>query len=304
MCSNFLLFRSPLIQIKIFSVYRAKKFKDEGNKYYGYKKYRNAILAYTEGIKQRCSDPTINAVLFCNRATANFYLGNYRSALHDCVFSRKCKSDHLKAFIKGAESFFYSCLMFSNNNAQLIEMRDRSAKLQKEKERDERKQQGRERKQKSEHEKVLNAIRERNIHLQKDPSIDIFDISSNPAGSCVQLNETDQTLTFPVVFLYPEYAQTDYVKTFHENTRLIEQLSVLFESLAPWDEEGKYTLDRIAIYYEDRRKYELKTVSSDKTLLEVLQLPGYVVQLGMPSFIIMIPDSPFAKHYLKMHAEL
>ncbi|CAF3880240.1 unnamed protein product [Rotaria magnacalcarata] len=83
---------------------KAKKFKDEGNKYYGYKKYRNAILAYTEGIKQRCSDPTINAVLFCNRATANFYLGNYRSALHDCVFSRKCKSDHLKAFIKGAES--------------------------------------------------------------------------------------------------------------------------------------------------------------------------------------------------------
>ncbi|CAF4229755.1 unnamed protein product, partial [Rotaria magnacalcarata] len=80
--------------------------------------------------------------------------------------------------------------------------------------------------------------------------------------------------------------------------------SVLFESLAPWDEEGKYTLDRIAIYYEDRREYELKTVSSDKTLLEVLQLPGYVVQLGMPSFIIMIPDSPFAKHYLKMHAEL
>ncbi|CAF4198455.1 unnamed protein product, partial [Rotaria magnacalcarata] len=30
----------------------------------------------------------------------------------------------------------------------------------------------------------------------------------------------------------------------------------------------------------------------------------YVVQLGMPSFIIMIPDSPFAKHHLKMHAEL
>ena len=30
-------------------------------------------------------------------------LGNYRSALHDCVLSRKCKSDHIKAFIKGKE---------------------------------------------------------------------------------------------------------------------------------------------------------------------------------------------------------
>ena len=80
------------------------KFKDEGNKYYELKKYRNAILAYTEGIKQRCSVPTTNAVLFCNRATANFYLGNHRSALRDCVLSRKCKPNHLKAYIKAAES--------------------------------------------------------------------------------------------------------------------------------------------------------------------------------------------------------
>jgi hypothetical protein len=54
---------------------RATKFKDEGNKYFELKKYRNAILAYTEGVKLRCTDPTINAILFCNRATANFYLG-------------------------------------------------------------------------------------------------------------------------------------------------------------------------------------------------------------------------------------
>ncbi len=34
----------------------------------------------------------------------NLKLGNHRSALRDCVFSRKCKPDHLKAFVKGAES--------------------------------------------------------------------------------------------------------------------------------------------------------------------------------------------------------
>ncbi|CAF4983073.1 unnamed protein product, partial [Rotaria sp. Silwood1] len=217
---------------------KANKYKEEGNKYYEYKKYRNAIIAYTEGIKQRCSDPTINAILFCNRATANFYLGNYRSALRDCVLSRKCKSDHLKAFIKGAEA----CMKLEKYKDVQIWC---STGLTKEKERDERKQQGRERKQKSEHTKVLNAIRQRNIHLEEDPTIDIFNISTNPAGSCVQLNESDQTLTFPVVFLYPEYAQTDYIKEFHENTKLIDQLSVMFESRAPWDEEGKYTLNQI-----------------------------------------------------------
>jgi len=195
-------------------------------------------------------------------------------------------------------------LSFSNNNTKLIEMRDRAAKLQKEKERNERKQQGRERKQRSEHVKVLNVIKQRNIHLQEDPTIDIFNLSTNPAGSCVQLNESDQTLTFPVVFLYPEYVQTDYIKEFHENTRLIDQLATIFESRAPWDEDGKYTLDQIGIYYEDHDKHELKTISSDHTLLETLQLPGFVVQLGMPSLTIMVPNSPFAKHYLKMYSTL
>ena len=80
---------------------RALKYKDEGNKLFEFKKYRNAIIAYGEGIKQRCSDPTLNAVLFCNRAASNFYLGNYRSALRDCGLARKCKSDHIKAFVKG-----------------------------------------------------------------------------------------------------------------------------------------------------------------------------------------------------------
>ncbi|CAF0878459.1 unnamed protein product [Adineta ricciae] len=285
---------------------KAIKFKDEGNKYYELKKYRNAILAYTEGIKQRCSDPTTNAVLFCNRATANFYLGNHRSALRDCVLSRKCKPNHLKAYIKAAES----CMKLSKYqeaqtcNEKLIEMRDRAARLQKEKERDERKQQGLERKQRNKQQKVLNVVKKQNIRIQEDPSIDIFDISSNPAGSCIQLNEQDQTLTFPVVFLYPEYGQTDYIKEFHQDTKLIDQLTEMFQSRAPWDEEGKYTLDQMSIYYEDRDKHELKIVPLDKTLLQTLQLPGFVVQLGMPSLIVMIPNSAFAKHYLKMFATL
>ncbi|CAF0911545.1 unnamed protein product [Adineta ricciae] len=272
---------------------KAIKFKDEGNKYYELKKYRNAILAYTEGIKQRCSDPTTNAVLFCNRATANFYLGNYRSALRDCVLSRKSNIKKLKL---GAQPVYH--------NEKLIEMRDRAARLQKETERDERKKQGLERKQRNEQQKILNVVKKQNIRIQQDPSIDIFDISSNPAGSCIQLNEQDQTLTFPVVFLYPEYGQTDYIKEFHQDTKLIDQLTEMFQSRAPWDEEGKYTLDQMSIYYEDRDKHELKTIPSDKTLLQTLQLPGFVIQLGMPSLIVMIPNSVFAKHYLKMFATL
>ena len=49
--------------------------KDEGNDFFKKKKYRKAIDEYTEGIKQDSSDLMMNAVLYCNRATAHFYLG-------------------------------------------------------------------------------------------------------------------------------------------------------------------------------------------------------------------------------------
>jgi hypothetical protein len=35
-------------------------------------------------------------------------------------------------------------------------------------------------------------------------------------------------------------------------SRLIDQLTVTFESRAPWDEEGKYTLDKIGVSFLDR----------------------------------------------------
>jgi hypothetical protein len=95
--------------------------------------------------------------------------------------------------------------------------------------------------------------------------VNIFDRTCNPTGHCIQWNDVEQTLIFPVVFLYPEYGQTDYIQEFPETTtygqefddisyalnivrsRLFEQISMMFSSLPPWDDERKYTLDRIHV---------------------------------------------------------
>ena len=37
----------------------------------------------------------------------------------------------------------------------------------------------------------------------------------HPSGGAVKLNK-DRTLSWPVMFLYPEFGQSDYVKAFHE----------------------------------------------------------------------------------------
>ena len=57
-------------------------------------------------------------------------------------------------------------------------------------------------------------------------------------------------------------------------SRLADQVAVMFESRAPWDEDGKYTVDRLQVYYEDHVHHQLTIIPSDKTLLEALQSPG------------------------------
>lgn len=56
----------------------AINYKEDGNFNFKYKKYRLAILSYTEGLKTQCKDDNIRAQLYNNRAAAHYMLKNYR----------------------------------------------------------------------------------------------------------------------------------------------------------------------------------------------------------------------------------
>ena len=56
----------------------ALAYKDDGNFNFKLKKYRFAIANYTEGLKQKCGKSEVDAILYLNRAAAQFHLGNYR----------------------------------------------------------------------------------------------------------------------------------------------------------------------------------------------------------------------------------
>ena len=71
---------------------------------------------------------------------------------------------------------------------------------------------------------LMNAITARNITVMKPSGKkSALDLSSlepcHPAavGKRVRLEE-DGSLTWPVMFLYPEYGETDFVQEFHEET--------------------------------------------------------------------------------------
>lgn len=59
----------------MFRLAIAEVYNNEGESEHGKGDFVKAIEKYTEGIKVNCKDENLNAVLFTNRATAYYHLG-------------------------------------------------------------------------------------------------------------------------------------------------------------------------------------------------------------------------------------
>ncbi|XP_072129687.1 tetratricopeptide repeat protein 4 isoform X1 [Mobula birostris] len=307
----------------------AKTYKNEGNQYFKEKNYKKAVVSYTEGLKRKCSDMELNVILYTNRAAAQFYLGNNRSALNDVIAARKLKPNHLKAIIRGvlcyAELKNYSSviawcdegLQLEPKEKQLIELRAKADKQKRVEERNLRKAKLKGKKERVQAEALLKAIQERNIKLFQPPELlsqnsddegdekegdsilrTLHNGVSAECGQVVHLDENG-SLHWPVLFLYPECEQMDFISAFHEDARFIDHLSVMFgENLPPWDTEKKYEPNNLELYFEDEQSGDLFLVDSVCTLRQVLSHPRYVVKAGNPQIIILARGSSFCEDFL------
>ncbi|XP_053099672.1 tetratricopeptide repeat protein 4 isoform X2 [Hemicordylus capensis] len=301
---------------------QATAYKNEGNDYFKEKDYKKAVISYTEGLKKKCNDQELNAVLHTNRAAAQFYLGNYRSALNDAVAARKLKPNHFKAILRGAlchmelrhfaEAMIWceEGLRINPKEKKLLETRTKADRLKRTEERDLRKAKLQEKREGSQKEVLLKAIKDRNIKLSPLSSVDDSVMSAGLAkisldgfssesaiGAKVCLDENGN-LTWPVLFLYPEHGQTDLISAFHEESRFIDHLMIMFEELPPWDVEKKYIPSELELYYEDEEKEEIYQIDTQTTLLQVLQHQRYFIKAGTPTFLVLVKLAPFSKNYL------
>ncbi|XP_019598421.2 tetratricopeptide repeat protein 4 isoform X1 [Rhinolophus sinicus] len=303
---------------------QAKTYKDEGNAYFKEKDYKKAVISYTEGLKKKCADPDLNAVLYTNRAAAQYYLGNFRSALNDATAARKLKPCHLKAIIRGAlchlelKNFAEAVnwcdkgLQIDAKEKKLLEMRVKADRLKRTEQRDIRKAKLKEQKERNENKALLQAIKARNIRLVSEAAGEEEDSASeglgellldglsseNPCGARLSVDDQGR-LSWPVLFLYPEYAQSDFIATFHEDSRFVDHLMVMFVETPSWDLERKYCPDNLEVYFEDEDRAELYQVPPESTLLHVLQHPRYFVKALTPAFLVCVGSSPFCRHYLQ-----
>lgn len=306
----------------------AKTYKNEGNEYFKEKNYKRAVVSYTEGLRRKCSDTELTVILYTNRAAAQFYLGNNRSALNDVIAARKLKPNHLKAIIRGvlchielkdsssAVSWCDEGLQIEPKEKQLLELRAKTDKQKRVEERNRRKATLSDKKQRVQAEALLKAIQERKIKLFEPPELPsqssddendgkkdtnivrtLFN-GVNAESHVVHLDENG-SLHWPVLFLYPEHEQMDFISAFHEDTQFIDHLSEMFgEQLPPWDTEKKYKPANLELYFEDEQMGDLFLVDPVCSLRQVLSHPRYVVKAGNPRIIILVRGSLFCKEFL------
>ena len=122
----------------------------------------------------------------------------------------------------------------------------------------------------------------------------------------VTLDPDTKRLSWPVMFLYPEYQETDLIASFHEDFSFSDHFQVMFEQVPNWDKKGQYEKENLEVFFEtgkgrkDSPKKLLK-VGKDTSLGLVLSHEDFTVVDGMASFFILPKGSTFTKAFKKRY---
>jgi tetratricopeptide (TPR) repeat protein len=311
----------------------AENFKVQGNACFvaGKRRYNDAIKFYTNGIAVNCEDDDLNSVLHSNRAAVNLALMNYRSCLYDCGKALQFNPKNLKAYYRSIKALYAldrveegidCCLKASELDsamfqADLANFQKKKIEFQKlaelKKQADERKQQ--------ELDALSSVIKSRPYKFterrDEDDELITFQHPDAPLNK-IQLR-TDGELTFAVVFLYPEFNQSDIISEFAENDTFYSHFEVMFGEATPWDPEHNYNPHSLDWYFVSKTpKGDPKLVSvltavtasqapaQDlahryvcTTLKDALSNPEFEIINNIVTFIILSRNTNFRNQYRK-----
>ncbi|KAG2356973.1 hypothetical protein BDR07DRAFT_1453261 [Suillus spraguei] len=297
----------------------AQNFKEQGNDYFKGKRHREATSFYTQGIDAKPSDIVLHEALLCNRAACNLELKNYGSVLRDCSKALILNTKSSKAYYRSAMALLAleryeesldcceRCLEYDPENKGIRSVRDRSAKAKAEKLRQE---SGKEERIHNEQrvKKLLQvAFKERNLFAVYNPK----GSSENPYEPHFDPEDPEgTTLIIPVFFLYPQYATSDVITHFVEDTTFSTHILQMFPPQAPapsWDKAGQYIANSLTVYAITRRKRLLK-VGKKMSLRDVCNAAkakegepddGLELKDGCLTFVV-VPKGEVEQNWLTM----
>jgi len=183
-------------------------------------------------------------------------------------------------------------------------------------ERDERKRAAKEKKKKEETSALLDAVKKRGVEVNGGLSMEmleplhpaavqrrvgLIDIFSYRIHIKVRLE--DGKLVWPVLFLYPEKGETDFIEEFREEEQFLQHLEVMLGETVErpgWDLEGRFTPDNVQLYFENKSQ-ELVKVNHLSTLAEAVCKSGFLLKGGTPAFIVLVKNAKFTNDFLSKY---
>ncbi|CAI5441489.1 unnamed protein product [Caenorhabditis angaria] len=306
----------------------AEHHKNEGNKHFKFKKYRWAIDAYTNGLKEKCADKKLNAILHFNCAAAHKHIGNLRSAIKSCSMGRKFDPTNLKGVVRGAECLLeleygrdalewietskkmFAFVKETSEDSDLNEdekkfiekmeeLRKKAVELSLLEERNLRKSKVEERKDIESKRKLLDALKSRNLNLSPRLPFDYPELMDNSRltvslsfmkkHEIVQFDD-ENNLIWPILLQYPEVGQIDVLTETCEKTTVGELLQAVLDSPAEWDKEHVYKFENVRFFIADQYDEYLMEVYEWNDFGSVLSTPGYQIKQGLPVIMIFTHD--------------
>lgn len=295
----------------------ADKYKEDGNYWLKHKKYRIAVMNYTEGIQQKPDNQETLANLFNNRSAAQFFLQNYRSAIADARSAIEIKPDYTKAKLRILKSLIElkkyedACtevdllLAGDPTNKDLIDFQKRAIEKKTEKLRDERKAQMHEKKKRQEFQTLVQVLMQRKVkfeelrrgNLSSDLTPEILKPKVEPLEFHSITLDKEGFVYYPAIFCYPEFQLTDIQQRMHEMMTIRECLDDMFSS----EDEGtpKYkSADNLNVYYENRIKAKLVKVGQQKTIQDIVAESDFWIYHGYLTFYVIPSGSPAENEFL------
>ena len=308
----------------------AEHFRKQGNEAMKFQASRialqNALTFYTKGLEMECKDDKLNAVLHANRAAVGLKLGEHLKVVDDCRAAVRLDPKNLKAWSRGARAsealgLAEQGLAFCRGALRLEGSEDKTLlsevkRLQRQLQELHRKQQTAQREMRMEDARVKDAMQAsasavRNALELRGSRLGpaLFDLAMyrmanggiTPHPKLVE-GEDDPAIEWPLLLLYDEVNQSDFVASFDERCALEDQLQLMFpeDRCVEWDVQGKYVWNRLAVYLEyypegsdETSMFKIDCSAAVKTLLTERCLPPCLV------LHVLVEDSPAQAAFLK-----
>ena len=230
----------------------AENFREQGNERYKEagketKKrsalFKDAVMFYSKGLEQSGITVELTTTLLLNRAAANMALQNYGLVKKDCLAVLEKEAENVKARMRLAKAHLLlgqldeaeECLEgmpdLEGSSSTLNEINELKSRIAEDKSR-----------------LTPRVISPVDIALDSRGLIKLLGAEKHILSELPSMTDIppviilpDKTLVFPVILLYPQYGESDFIRDWEEDVSIREQLQCVFESRAPWDTQSLYT---------------------------------------------------------------